>query len=58
MFFNCTSLVSLPDISKWNVNKVENMMGLFESCTSLLSLPDLSKWNIRKDTVIELIFFE
>ena len=23
MFFNCSSLSSLPDISKWNTNKVK-----------------------------------
>ena len=42
LFSNCKSLLSLPDISKWNTNKVVNMKGLFSDCISLLSLPDIS----------------
>ena len=45
MFRNCSSLISLPDISKWNTNNVKNMFGMFNNCSSLLSLPDISKWN-------------
>ena len=44
MFFNCSSLSSIPDISKWNINNVENMIALFYNCVSLSSLPDISKW--------------
>ena len=29
MFCNCYSLFSLPDISKWNTNKVTNMSNMF-----------------------------
>ena len=45
IFFGCSSLISLPDISKWNTNNVTNMEGLFANCSSLISLPDISKWN-------------
>ena len=45
MFYNCKSLLSLPNISKWDVSNVTNMGGLFYNCTSLISLPDISKWN-------------
>ena len=45
MFFGCTSLSSLPNISKWNTNKVKNMREIFYNCSSLLNLPDISKWN-------------
>ena len=45
MFFNCSSLSSLPDISKWNTNNVTNMSYLFNGCPKLKSLPDISKWN-------------
>ena len=38
MFSGCISLLSLPDISKWNINKYSNMYGLFNGCESLLSL--------------------
>ena len=45
MFYNCSSLISLPDISKWNTNNVKNMSWMFYGCSSLSSLPDISKWN-------------
>ena len=46
MFSHCQSLKYLPDISSWNVSKVENMMEMFYQCKSLKTLPDFSKWNI------------
>ena len=45
MFKGCSSLLSLPDISKWNINNITDMNNMFEGCSSLLSLPDISKWN-------------
>ena len=45
MFNRCSSLLSLPDISKWSTNKVINMSDMFNGCKSLTSLPDISKWN-------------
>ena len=49
MFCGCSSLSSLPDISKWNINNVKDMRYMFCGCSSLSSLPDISKWdkNIR-----------
>ena len=35
MFSGCSSLSSLPDISKWNTNNVINMNGMFYGCSSL-----------------------
>jgi len=43
MFNGCSSLLSLPDISKLNTNKVTNMSWMFYGCSSLSSLPDISK---------------
>ena len=43
MFDGCSSLLSLPDISKWNTNNVTNMNYMFYACESLSSLPDISK---------------
>ena len=43
MFSGCSSLLSLPDISKWNTNNVKDMSRMFSGCSSLLSLPDISK---------------
>ena len=42
MFSECSSLSSLPDISKWNTNNVINMSFMFSECKSLSSLPDIS----------------
>ena len=43
LFNNCSSLTSLPDISKWNTIKVIDMNNMFNDCRSLISLPDISK---------------
>ena len=37
MLFECSSLKSLPDISKWNTNNVTDMRGLFSNCSSIKS---------------------
>ena len=42
LFSFCYSLKSLPDISKWNTSKVNNISHLFSNCKSLKSLPDIS----------------
>ena len=57
MFYNCASLPSLPDISKWNTNKVINMSYMFYNCSSLLLLPDISKWNTNNVTDMSYMFY-
>ena len=47
IFNGCSSLIELPDISKWEVNKVIFMNNMFNGCISLISLPDLSRRNIN-----------
>ena len=47
---------SLPDISKWNTEKVTNMSFIFSGCSSLLSLPDISKWNTENVTNMGSMF--
>ena len=32
MFFGCSSLSYLPDISKWNTNNDKNMRGMLDEC--------------------------
>jgi len=56
MFNNCRILRSLPDISKWNTNKVTDMSGIFSSCDSLSSLPDISNWNTHNVINMNKIF--
>ena len=56
MFYNCESLISLKDISKWDIINVTNMSHLFSYCKSLTTLPDISKWNIVNITNISNLF--
>jgi len=56
MFFDCSSLISLPDISKWNTNNVKDMYYMFYNCSSLISLPAISKWNTNNVTNMSAMF--
>ena len=56
MFSECSSLISLPDISEWNTSKVNDMSHIFEDCSSLVSLPDISKWDTINVTNMSYIF--
>ena len=38
IFKNCISLISLPDIDKWNISKVKNKRDRFEECINLLNI--------------------
>ena len=39
MFYKCSSLSSLPDISKWNTNSVTDMKDMFSNCSKSLNIP-------------------
>ena len=56
MIDGCSSLISLPDISKWNTNNFRYMTSMFERCSSLISLPDISKWNTNNVTNMIYMF--
>ena len=56
MFSGCSSLITLPVISKWNTKNVTNMNSMFRGCSSLISLPDISKWNTKNAININKIF--
>ena len=56
MLVKCSSLSSLPDISKWNTINVTYMSGMLFKCSSLSSLPDISKWNINNVIDMSYIF--
>ena len=58
MFYGCSSLISLPDISKWNTNNVKDMSFMFYGCSSLSFLPDISKWKTNNITDMNSIFFQ
>ena len=48
IFAGCYALLSLPDISKWDISNVKNMENIFVGCKSLLSLPDTIKVKFKK----------
>ena len=58
IFSNCSSLISLPDISKWNTNNVNNMNHIFYGCSKLSSLPDISKCNTNNLNYMSYIFLD
>ena len=47
MFYKCSSISLIPDISKWNIIKIKEIQKLFDECSSLPSLPNISKWNVN-----------
>ena len=55
LFYGCSSLKNLPDISKWNTNKLIDIGCIFKNCSSLSILPDISKWNTNKIKYIDSI---
>ena len=56
MFRDCTSIISLPDISKWNISNVINTIGMFNNFDSLISFIDISKWNFSNNKNITMMF--
>ena len=45
MFYECKSLIELPDLDKWNTINITNIQSMFFGCSSLESLSDISKWD-------------
>ena len=56
MFSGCTLLLTVPDISKWNIKNNVNISHLFSYCTKLNHKPDISKW--KKVDINEIDIFE
>ena len=52
MFYRCSSLSYLPDLSKWNTSKVKDMIDLLYGCFSLSYLPDISFGNYFRSDII------
>jgi len=58
MFYSCSSLKSIPDISIWKTDNVNNINYIFGKCSLLKNLPDISKWNANKINNAEKIFID
>ena len=43
MFYECSDLVSLPDISNWSTQNITNMKQIFSGCFNLKNIPNLKK---------------
>ena len=56
MFILCNSLLSMPDISKWNTSNITDMSYLFWNCDTLKSLPDISNFDTSNVTNMSKIF--
>ena len=51
-----SSIISLPDISEWNTEKVIDINSIFYDCRLLKSLPDISTWNTKNVTNMKYLF--
>ena len=56
MFSDCSSLLSISNISNWNTSIITNMSYMFSDCTLLKSLPDISKFDTSNVTDMSFIF--
>ena len=55
MFCRCENL-NIPDISKWNMKKAENLSGMFQECKSVIKLSFISQWEIKNVTIMKEMF--
>ena len=49
LFYKCSNLISLPDISNWDKINIANISGIFAECSSLSKL-------IRMNYLINVFF--
>jgi len=56
MFYKCSSLISLPELSRLNSNNVTKINSIFSGCSSLLKLPDISNWNTKNVSDMKCLF--
>ena len=56
MFSGCSSLLSLPDISKWNTNNITDISHMFSGYILLYTLPDISNWVTDNATNMNYMF--
>jgi surface protein len=56
MFYSCSSLKFIPDISKWDTTNVKDLSHMFHGCSSITSLPDISEWNTCNNRDLSYMF--
>ena len=57
MFQGCRDLISLPDLSKINIENVVDISYMFSNCSLLSSLPDLSSWDTSQVKNMSSLFY-
>ena len=57
IFYNCSSLISLQDISNFYTINVINMNKFFYNFRNLSFLPDISKWNTENTVDMNKMFY-
>ena len=55
-YMSSSSMISLPDISEWNTEKVIDINSMFYDSSLLEFLPDISKWNTKNVTNMKYLF--
>ena len=55
MFGACSSLITLPNISKWNIQKINNLNSIFKDCSLLTYIP-IFGWKLNNKVKIDNIF--
>ena len=49
LFSGCSSLISIPDISKWNTKNITNLEKMLSGCISLTHFPNITSWSVEKN---------
>jgi len=52
VFYGCSSLVELPDISNWDISSLKYVCDMFVDCSSLSCIPNIAKWNNNNINII------
>jgi len=56
IFNDCSNLISVENLSNWNMNNITEMKAAFSGCSSLVNLSDISKWKMSNVTDISSMF--
>ena len=55
MFYRCSSLLSIPYFSKWNINNEYDMNSFLEDFSSIISLPNLFNRKVENKSIINIV---
>ena len=56
MFSECTSLLSVSDLSKWDTSNITDMSYVFYGCSSLTKLSGISEWDTKNVIYMNNLF--